>query len=384
MTRHIIHVDMDAFFAAVEQRDHPELVGKPVIVGGDPHGRGVVSAASYEAREYGVHSAMPMKQALKRCPQAEVKPVHMERYVQVSRSIHGIFEQFTPLIEPVSIDEAFLDVTSCFSLFGTAVEIASMIKQEIKRQTGLTASVGVAPNKFLAKLASDLEKPDGMVVITEENKQRILDPLPVGRIWGVGRVTERALRSRGIRTIVQLRRARESSLKPLVGSFAAGLLLLARGIDDRPLETLREAKSMSTETTFAEDITDGEILRNVLSGQVDEVGQRLRSAGIKARTITVKFRYGSFKTITRSFTLSSPTNTTMTLWNSTRTIFKAWQEKQRGPLRLIGFAASSLEEEYSQQQLLFEDPEEKRQQQLDRVMDRIQKRFGRNALRRGY
>lgn len=384
MTRHIIHVDMDAFFASVEQRDHPELAGKPVIVGGDPKGRGVVSAASYEARTYGVHSAMPMKQALKRCPQAAVMPVHMELYVQVSHSIHGIFEQFTPLIEPVSIDEAFLDVTSCYSLFGTAVEIASMIKQEIKRHTDLTASVGVAPNKFLAKLASDLEKPDGMVIITEENKQRILDPLPVSRIWGVGRVTEQALRTRGIRTIAQLRRAREAVLKPLVGSFAPGLLLLARGIDDRPLETGREAKSMSTETTFAEDITNSAILRNVLAGQVDEVGQRLRSDRVKARTITVKFRYGSFKTITRSLTLSDATDTTMTLWKSARTILQTWQDKQSGPLRLIGFAASGLEDEDSQQQLLFEDPVEKRQQRLDRVMDRIQKRFGRNALRRGY
>jgi DNA polymerase-4 len=228
-TRQIIHVDMDAFYASVEQRDRPELRGKAVIVAGNPKARGVVSAASYEARKFGVHSAMPTAQALRRCPHAILLPVRMERYAEVSHEIQSIFERYTPLVEPISLDEAFLDVTASTNLFGSAERIGRSIKEQILSQTQLTASVGVAPNKFLAKLASDLKKPDGFVVITEHNKQEVLDPLGVGRIWGVAKVTEKALHSRGIRTIADLRAASEIELRSIVGNDAAELLRLARG-----------------------------------------------------------------------------------------------------------------------------------------------------------
>ena len=237
--RQIIHVDMDAFYASVEQLDHPDLAGKPVIVGGDPKGRSVVAAASYEARTYGIHSAMPMAQAVRLCPHAVVVPVRMSRYVAVSRKIHAIFENYTPLVEPVSIDEAFLDVTGSLGLFGSAEQIGRDLKTQIKQQTSLTASVGVAPNRFLAKVASDLRKPDGFVVITEENKQQILDPLPVGRIWGVGKVTERLLESHGLDTIARLRRTPLEALRKIVGNSASGLLELAHGIDDAEVEPAR-------------------------------------------------------------------------------------------------------------------------------------------------
>ncbi|MHC4559152.1 MAG: DNA polymerase IV, partial [Planctomycetota bacterium] len=216
-SRQIIHVDMDAFYASVEQLDNPNLVGKAVIVGGDPQKRGVVSATSYEARKFGVRSAMPMSQAVRLCPNAMVLPVRMKRYAELSQQIHAIFEKFTTQIEPISLDEAFLDVTGSLKLFVSAKKIGRDIKCQIMEQLGLIASVGIAANKFLAKLASDLNKPDGFVVITEKDKQQILDPLPVSKIWGVGKVTEKALKSKGINTIGQLRKAPENILRSILG-----------------------------------------------------------------------------------------------------------------------------------------------------------------------
>jgi len=326
-TRYIIHVDMDAFYASVEQLDNPKFIGKPVIVGGDPKGRGVVSAASYEARKFGVHSAMPMVQAVRLCPHATVLPVRMKRYVQVSKEIHAILERFTPLIEPVSLDEAFLDVTGSLQLFGSAEKIGRDIKHQIKEQLGLVASVGIAANKFLAKLASDLDKPDGFVVITEENKQQILDPLPVSKIWGVGKVMEKALKSKGINTIGQLRKAPVEILHSIFGDHTPHMLRLAQGIDNREVESSREAKSVSSEQTFATDITDKDILLNVLLNQVEDVAQRLRTDNLEARTITLKFRYDNFRTITRSNTFDHPTNTTKTLWQKAEEVFLKWYKK---------------------------------------------------------
>jgi len=382
-TRQIIHVDMDAFYASVEQLDNPRLLGKAVIVGGDPKGRGVVSAASYEARPFGVHSAMPMAQAVRRCPQAIILPVRMERYVEVSQQIHGIFERYTPLVEAVSLDEAFLDVTGSIALFGTAEQIGRAIKKQIKDKLRLTASVGVAPNKFLAKLASDLEKPDGFVVITEQNKHAILDPLPIRRMWGVGKVTEQALQSQGIRTIAELRKTPSEKLRAMVGNYAATLLELACGIDESEVVPVREAKSLSSEQTFAADVEDKEILGAVLRQQVEEVAQRLRAAGLKARTVTLKLRYGSFRTITRSSTLSEATDTTRTLSEAAKPIFEKWQAQSAGPLRLIGFAASGLVPEDSTQRQLFADAEQERQRRLDKTVDKIKNRYGSDALHRG-
>lgn len=381
--RQIIHVDMDAFYASVEQRDHPELRGKAVIVGGDPKARGVVSAASYEVRTFGVHSAMPTAQALRLCPHAILLPVRMARYAEVSRTIRGIFEQYTPLVEPISLDEAFLDVTGSTDLFGDAETIGRAVKQQIKEQTQLTASVGIAPNKFLAKLASDLEKPDGFVVLTEQNKQDVLDPLSVGRIWGVGKVTEQALARDGIKTIGQLRRAGVGQLSAVVGREATELLRLARGEDDREVEPDRQHKSMSSERTFATDIDDAAILSNVLLEEVEEVAQRLRGRQLKARTITLKLRYGDFRTVTRSATLSEPANLTKVLWEAAKRLFTRWHARAGGPLRLLGFAASGLAPERAGQQSLFCDPEQEKLRRLDKTVDKIRDRYGKGAVHRG-
>lgn len=382
-TRQIIHVDMDAFYASVEQRDRPELRGKAVIVAGNPKARGVVSAASYEARKFGVHSAMPTAQALRRCPHAILLPVRMERYAEVSHEIQSIFERYTPLVEPISLDEAFLDVTASTNLFGSAERIGRSIKEQILSQTQLTASVGVAPNKFLAKLASDLKKPDGFVVITEHNKQEVLDPLGVGRIWGVAKVTEKALHSRGIRTIADLRAASEIELRSIVGNDAAELLRLARGEDDSEVEAARQAKSLSSEQTFATDISDSAILLAVLLEQVEEVAQRLRRRRLKARTVTLKLRYGDFRTVTRSETLREATNLTQILWTTAERVFGQWQRSAPGALRLLGFGAAGLEPEGAGQATLFTDPEAEKLQRLDRAMDAIRDRYGRRAVHRG-
>ncbi len=381
--RQIIHVDMDAFYASVEQRDRPELRGKPVIVGGPAEARGVVSAASYEVRTFGVHSAMPTAQAMRRCPHAILLPVRMERYAEVSQQIQAIFERYTPLVEPISLDEAFLDVTGSTNLFGPAEQIGRAIKREIASQTRLTASVGVAPSKFLAKLASDLRKPDGFVVVTEQNKQAILDPLSVGRIWGVGRVTERALHARGIRTIGELRAASEIELRSIMGSGATELRRLARGEDDREVEAVRQARSLSSEQTFATDVSDADVLRSVLLEQVEEVAQRLRRRQLKARTVSLKLRYGDFRTVTRSETLPEATNLTQVLWETAERVFGQWRRNGSGALRLLGFAATGLGPERGGQGSLFPDPEAEKLKRLDRTMDAIRDRYGKRAVRRG-
>jgi DNA polymerase-4 len=381
--RKIIHVDMDAFYASVEQLDHPALKGKAVIVGGDAKSRGVVSAASYEARKFGVHSAMPTGQAMRRCPHAILLPVRMDRYVEVSHTIRAIFEQYTPLVEPISLDEAFLDVTDSTNLFGSAEQIGRAIKKTVLEQTHLTASVGVAPNKFLAKLASDLKKPDGFVVITEQNKQEILDPLPVGRVWGVGHVTEKALTGHGICTVGQLRTAGLDELQSIVGNSAAELQRLAQGEDDREVEPDRQCKSLSSEQTFATDISDATTLLGVLLEQVEEVAQRLRQEKLKARTVTLKLRYGDFRTVTRSDTLREATNVTKTLWETAERIFRRWHARSAGALRLLGFGVSGLAPEQAGQQLLFPDPEQDKLKRLDHVVDQIRDRYGTHAAHRG-
>jgi DNA polymerase-4 len=374
---------MDAFYASIEQLDNPALKGKPVIVGGTPKERGVVSAASYEARKFGVHSAMPMVQAVRLCPQGVFVPGRMERYVEISRKIQSIFLNYTPDVEPLSLDEAFLDVTGCISLFGSAESIGRKIKAEIKDQLGLTASVGIAPNKFLAKLASDLKKPDGFVVLTEQNKQQILDPLPVSKIWGIGKVTAEALKQAGISTIHQLRTTPESILKSIFGNQVFDIVELAQGIDDRRVEPVSQSKSISSEHTFETDVLDKDVLLGVLLGQVEEVSQRLRAEGLEARTITLKIRYGDFKTITRSHTLDQPTNTTFLLWQEAERLFNQWHRKSAAPLRLLGFGASGLSPKGTGQQLLFSDPEEEKHKKIDSAFDTIRKKYGDDSLKRG-
>lgn len=358
-TRHILHIDMDAFYASVEVKDNPDLKGKPLMVGGTVKQRGVVAAASYEIRKYGVHSAMPTSQALKLCPQAILLPVRMERYEEISKQIQEIFLSYTPDVEPLSLDEAFLDITGSIKLFGSPEKIGKDIKNRIKQELGLTASVGIAPNKFLAKLASDLQKPDGFVILTEENKQKILDPLSISKIWGIGKITSKALQDRGINTIEQLRNTPVIILKNILGNQAEDILLLAQGIDDRQVEPDRNAKSISAEETFPEDIIDKDILLTILHREVEEVAQRLRAEKVEGKTITLKLRYKDFKTITRSHSFDSPTNTTFILWEEAKNIFEKWYNSSASKLRLLGFGVSGLVKEGSIQQSLFSDPNEK-------------------------
>jgi len=374
---------MDAFYASVEQLDNPELKGKPVIVGGTTKQRGVVAAASYEVRKYGVHSAMPTAQAMRLCPHAILLPVRMARYAEISKQIHKIFYDYTPEIEPTSLDEAFLDVTASILLFGFAERIGKEIKARIKQELGLTASVGLAPNKFLAKLASDMEKPDGFVVITEQNKQHILDPLPVSRIWGIGKVTTQLFNSKGIHTIEQLRKTPLPVLKSILGNQAEEVLKLAQGIDNREVESGREAKSISAEETFADDIIDEETLLKVLFHQVEQVSHRLRADGLEGKTITLKIRYKDFTTITRSHTMSEFTNTTKLLQESATIVFEEWYKKSAAKIRLLGFGVSNLRAEGSGQQLLFSDPNNKKQKTIDAVFDKIRGKYGDDALMRG-
>ncbi|MCF7958318.1 MAG: DNA polymerase IV [Phycisphaerae bacterium] len=383
MPRNIIHVDMDAFYASVEQLDHPEYRGRPLVVGSPAESRGVVSAASYEARQFGLHSAMAMGEAVRRCPEVIIMPVRMDRYSELSDQIREVFHRITRRVEPLSIDEAFLDVSQCVGPLGTVEDIGRKIQQMIRDETQLTASVGMAPNKFLAKLASDLEEPNGFVVITEANKQAILDTLAVGKIWGIGKVTCQTLRDHHIETIQQLRLEDPDHLAMILGNRAGELQQLARGIDSRPVVTDSPAKSISSEHTFSQDIGDFELLRQNLYSQVQEVARRLRDGHLKGRTLTLKFRYGTFRTVTRSKTLSESTHTTAVLWQVALAMLKTFEKSATGPLRLIGFGVSGFTDATAGQQMLFADPQEEKEKKIDATLDAIQKKFGSDALRRG-
>ncbi len=383
--RHILHIDMDAFFASVEQRDRPELAGKPVLVGGNPNQRGVVSAASYEARPFGCHSAMPMATAMRLCPQAIVVPVRMERYAEVSEQIFKIFQQFTPLVEPVSIDEAFLDVTGCQRLFGSPESIAREIKKRIKTETQLTASVGVAPNKFLAKLASDLKKPDGLVVVPMDRIEEFLDPLPVSKLWGVGKATLPRFEQLGLRTFGDVRKRPITDLQKYFGAAGEDFYHFVRGIDDRPVATESETKSISTETTFAADIPlkNLEYLRGVLLDQTDQVARRLRQQEFLAKTVTLKIRSPDFTTLTRSITLANPTDQTDEFWKAAGELFDKWAREKPFAVRLLGVGLSSLSTHHGQQLLLFDQDQTNRHRQLDQAMDKIRDKFGSGVIGRG-
>ncbi len=382
----ILHVDMDAFFAAVEQHDHPEYRGKPVVVGAPPDKRGVVSAASYEAREFGIHSAMPSREAYRRCPHAIFLPVNGKRYGEVSRHVFRIFERFTPLVEPLSIDEAFLDVSGVLRLFGSGPQIAEAIRKQVRDETGLTASVGVAHNKFLAKLASDLDKPDGLTVVPRTHPEivRFLAPLPVQRIWGVGRMTRNLLHEDGIHTIGDLQAVPERRLAAIVGKHGARhLQRLALGEDAREVEVTREEKSISKEHTFGVDCDSGEELEAVLLELVDEVGSRLRGAGKYASLVRLKLRWQGFDTITRQRRLERPCCDDFTLREAALSLFRK-QERTR-PVRLIGFGVGKLCEHRTEQLTLFagESEERERKERLSRTVDRIRSRFGDGSIERG-
>jgi len=380
--RAILHLDMDAFYASVEVLDDPTLVGRPVIVGGASEGRGVVSAASYEARRFGVHSAMPAAQAHKLCPDGVFLVPRMARYVEISEQVFTIFRDFTPLVEPLSIDEAFLDVTGCQRLFGPAEGIGRTIKQRIKDEVGITASVGLAPNKFLAKLASDLEKPDGFVVFTHEDARERLAVLPVSRLWGVGKVTGRELNRHGIKTVGDLLRVPRQVLIDRFGDHSARLLELAVGHDERPVIPVHEAKSVGNEITFAKDIADADELRDVLDLLAEKVAWRLRKHGLRGRTITLKARYSDFTTHTRSKTLNEPTQSTTEIRQAARELLEQRLDRRGRALRLIGVTSSGFKEKPAIQGELFTAQEEVRDEELDRVMDRVNEKFG-SIMRRG-
>lgn len=380
----IIHVDMDAFFAAVEVRDNPAYKGKPVIIGGDPHRdtRSVVSTASYEARKYGVHSAMPLLHAYRLCPHGIFLRGNMAKYGEVSREIMAIFSRYTPLVEPLSVDEAFLDVSGCQGLFGSPREIALAIQKDIETELALTASVGVAPNKFLAKLASDLKKPRGLTIIRPGEVEAVLAPLPVGKIWGVGEKTAVKLRELGIDTIGQLAKLPEKYLTATFGKLGASLWSLARGEDQRPVDTSRAAKSISRETTFATDVTDEEQLRTVILELADDVACSLRASQLLATLVTVKIRYGNFETITRQGPLLAPACLTGPIYSKALALLAKVKNLSRG-VRLVGVGSGGLIASVENRQLsLFDDQELVREEKITQVIDKVSARYGSGAIKR--
>ena len=372
---------MDAFYASVEEREHPELKGLPLVVGGPSKTRGVVAAANYAARKYGVFSAMPMLQASKLCPNLQILPVNMSLYVAVSKQIHEIFNRYTPEIEPLSLDEAFLDVSASLKLFGSATEIAKKIKAEIKQELELVVSAGIAPNKFVAKIASDIEKPDGFVVIEEGEVQNFLDPLPVKRIWGVGKKTELQLHNYGITNIKDLRLQSPRWLSERFGKNGEHLYQLANGLDKREVISDVRAKSISSENTFNENITNKEDLTAYLSHLTEQVASRLREKGRKGKTVNIKIRLHDFTTIIRSKSLVENTNQTEKIWQAVRYLFQAALPLGNISIRLLGVGVSGFSNETQLQGDLFS--EEDKYDGLDEVTDEINERFGKLKIHRG-
>ena len=373
MKRWIMHLDMDAFFASVEQRDHEEYRGKPVIVGG-LSSRGVAATASYEARRFGVHSAMPMAAAKKRCPQGIFVQGNHAHYREVSAQIFAIFARFSPLVEALSIDEAFLDITGMGQLAASPRAYAQRIKQAIYEETGLVASVGIAPNKFLAKLASDLQKPDGLVIIPPDRVREILWPLPIRRLWGVGKKTAEKLQNMGYETVGQIAQAEQSGLQKAFGpKLAAQLAALANGQDDRKVEPMREAKSIGKEITFPEDLRSLEQAEHELLELAEKVGWRLRIAGVQARTVQLKVRLGDFTTYTRSRTLPEATCYDEVLYATAKDLLR--ELKITSGFRLLGVTGTGFE--LFGQASLFTDPKKER---LYHAIDAIKKRYGEGVL----
>jgi DNA polymerase-4 len=385
----ILHIDMDAFFAAIEVMDHPQWAGKPLVVGSPPTKRGVVSTASYEARKYGVHSAMPSRTAYSLCPHAIFAPVRMSRYLDVSEQVMHVLTSFTPMIEQVSVDEAFLDGTGVLRAWKSPQALAIALKQRLRKQVGLTASVGIATNKFLAKLASDMNKPDGLTLVPEtpEAILEFLAPMPVNRIWGVGKVTEKNLHQAGFRRIADLQMVSIPTLVPIVGpALADHLWRLSRGLDDRVVATESVTKSISAENTFEEDVTDMTLVRRELVEMAEQVGRRLRTSGNQAMTVSIKLRFEDFQTVSRQETLERPVCSDRRLLDTAVRLLARQQITQ--PVRLIGFGVSGLvaNPEPRDQLELFaddEDAKEKRDGRLDRATDLIKQTMGKDKIRRG-
>ncbi len=377
---------MDQFYAAVEVKRRPELKGLPLIVGSDPkggRGRGVVSTASYEARAYGVRSAMPISRAWRLCPKGVFLPVDMEAYARESAAIHGVFEELTPLVEPISLDEAFLDVTASRLLFGDGASCARHVQAEVLRRTGLSCSVGVASNKFIAKVASDLKKPGGLVLVAPGREREFLAPLAVGRLWGVGEAAEARLAALGIRTIGDLSRWNADSLGKVLGaSWADHLLALSRGEDVRDVVPGREARSVGRETTFDEDTRDLSLLRQTLGDLAEDVAARLRRHGLAAGTLQLKLRFEGFETHTRQGPLRPPSDHGPDLFKAAWGELRRALKSDRRRVRLVGLSAMNLEGgEGARQEELF-GPSRERLRRLDQAVDAVRERHGDGALKR--
>lgn len=382
--RVIAHLDMDAFFAAIEQRDDAGLEGKPVVVGADPkggRGRGVVSTCSYEARRYGIHSAMPISAAYWRCPHAVFLPVNMRKYSEVSRAMFAILYEFTPEIEPLSIDEAFLDITGSIRLFGAPLEIGGKIKERVRKALRLTATIGIAPNKMAAKIASAHAKPDGLLEVTPERVLDFLWPLPVSKMFGVGEQTEKILVAMGVQTIGDLAQRPVSSLRERLGVRGQCLWDMANGHDDRMVMPEEEAKSVSQEHTFEEDTADRVKLDTALSVLCEKVSRRLRSDGLKGKTVTLKLRSGDFKTITRDVTLPERTNFFDTIYATGKSLLGAACVPGK-KYRLIGVRVSSFHQPYVRDSL-FEEVTSRKTEDIHRAVDTIKAKFGEKGIIRG-
>ena len=378
--RNILHIDMDAFYASVEQRDNPSLRGKPLVVGGGSN-RGVVAAASYEAREYGIHSAMPMRDALRRCPDLLRVPPRIGHYKSVSEEIFAIFREFTPLVEGLSLDEAFLDVTDSLALFGSDIEIAKEIKKRVVDTTALTASVGVAPNKLVAKIASDLNKPDGLVVVSAEEIRSTLDPLPVRVIPGIGRKTLARLKAKDIVTVADLRLASDRVLEPIFGRFAQKTRDQASGVDSRPVVSSRPEKSISAEETFDADLTETNTMDRQLMRLAERTANRLRSKDLVAGTVQVKIRQADFTTFTRQRALRPPGNSTDQIFEIVRILLQQWLSEHPGArIRLLGVGGSDLSA--AEQRDLFAGDTMPAGSHLDETADKIRDRFGESSVNR--
>jgi DNA polymerase-4 len=385
-SRVILHCDMDAFYAAIEQRDRPELRGRPVVVGGlGP--RGVVATASYEARRFGVHSAMPMAIARRKCPNAVILPPRMADYLAVTDEVRAVFDSITPLVEPLSLDEAFLDVTGSALELGDGTTIARRIQAEVEARTQLTISIGVASSKFVAKVASDLRKPRGIVVVPPGTEAEFLAPLPLGRLFGAGKVTLAKWERAGLSTIADLLTADRALLDAGVGRESAEhFLTLARGIDPRAVVPDRDPKSIGRETTFDDDLDDPAALDRVLAGLADDVGRRLRAAGCSAQVIRVKLRYPPFETHSAQHRLRAPTDDDLTILHTARALLEQARDNGR-PLRLLGVTGADLvpTSDRPRQLDLFETMPRSRQRQreLSSAVDRLRERFGDAIVRRG-
>ncbi|MDP1853931.1 MAG: DNA polymerase IV [Candidatus Omnitrophota bacterium] len=380
--RLIVHVDMDAFFASVEERDNPAYQGKPVVVGADPKkgkGRGVVSTCSYEARKFGIHSAMPISIAYRKCPQAIFLQGNYEKYTRVSGEIISILKNFSPLVEQVSIDEAFLDISATYKLFGTPYEVCVAIKNRIKKETGLACSIGLAPTKMSAKIASGLRKPDGLVEVKAEKLIDFLLPLDVEVLWGIGQKTKTILNQMGIYTIRDLSVRSKEELISLFGKNGAWFWDLSRGIDQSEVISEHTVKSISNEATFEKDIRDKIIIEKELALLCELVSDRLRKEGFKSRTITLKIRLEGFQTYTRAVTLPEPTNFSEDLIREIKRLFENFKTNNKR-VRLVGVRASNLS--IRDEESLFKDENKEKKEDVHRAIDKIREKFGRSSILR--